>query len=152
MSDPLKRARSIAYRLLARRARTVKQMRTSLLKKKIPADISEQLIAELQTAGYLNDVQYIQNYVEYQLSNFRGPLWLRASLLRAGVNAEMIDEILPTYFPPGREEELAMAYLKKIKKKILLTPQKAARRLIYRGFNRQVVWQVVKSLYEKTEA
>lgn len=152
MSDPLKKARSIAYRLLARRARTVKQMRTIFANKKIPADISEQVITELSEAGYLNDVQYIQNYIEYQLvNNFRGPLWLRASLLRAGIDSDLINNLLPVYFPPGREEELATAYLKKIKEKNVLTPQKAVRRLISRGFNAQIAWKAVGNVYKQLE-
>lgn len=143
-SDPLKKARGIAFRLLAKRARTVEQIRSSLNKRDIPAAVSEQVMAELLEAGYLNDLCYVQNFLEYQLANnFHGPQWLRSSLLRAGIKSDLIEDILPSYFPPGREEKLAAAYLNKIMGRSDMTPQKAMRRLLGRGFNMQAARRAV---------
>lgn len=141
-SDSLKKARGIAYRLLARRARTIKQLHDSLMRKEIPTAVSVQVIDELITAGYLNDLAYTQQYIEYQITNkLHGPLWLRASLLRAGVERELINQALSAVFTPGREEELAEQYLTKICARSDISPHKAIRRLLSRGFTIQAARQ-----------
>jgi regulatory protein len=146
-NDPIKKARTTAYRLLAKRARTVKQRQDTFQRQKIPVKVSEQVIDELLAAGYLDDSAYAQQFIEYQVTNKqRGPLWLRAALLRAGVERELINQALSAVFNPELEEILAEKYLTKICLKSNVSPQKAMRRLLSRGFSAQTARQVTAKI------
>ncbi|HZK25904.1 MAG TPA: RecX family transcriptional regulator [Oscillospiraceae bacterium] len=151
-SDPLKRARGLAYRLLARRARTVKEIRDNFKRKEIPAEVSTQIIDELLAAGYLNDFAYAQQYIEYHVTNKQhGPLWLRASLQRAGIERELISRALSAVFLPGCEEALAEQYLTKLCARADLSPQKAMRSLLSRGFTTQAARQAAAKVIDFQE-
>ncbi|MCR3922983.1 MAG: recombination regulator RecX [Firmicutes bacterium] len=148
-SDPLKKARGIAYRLLGMRARTVQQIRDRLIKKEIPEDITVQVIDELVEAGYVDDLAFARNYIEYRLRGKPyGPYWLRSSLLRTGVARELIDTALSEVFVPGREEELAQLYLSQIYQRSEMPTQKAMRRLLARGFSRQAAFHALRDIIE----
>lgn len=51
----LKRARSIAFRMLGLRARTCHQVRSALQQKGADEKLAQDVVEELLQAGYLND-------------------------------------------------------------------------------------------------
>ncbi len=62
--DPeYKRAKKRAMNMLAARAHSAHDLRTKLLRKEHPADIVDQLIARLESAGLLDDAEYASSYV-----------------------------------------------------------------------------------------
>lgn len=147
-SNSLEKGLAFAYRILARRARTEKQMRDALLHRQFTGEVVEKVVAELKNKGYLNDRQFTRDYIDFRLRGKPyGPLWLRASLLRLGVEREIIEEELQTVFKGDKETELAQLFLAQIKSTVN-SREKAFRRLRSRGFSVSTAQKVLENIDE----
>jgi regulatory protein len=89
-------ARAIATALLARRDYASQELRAKLGAKGFAAPIAAGVIADLTSAGLLNDERYAQNYVLYHAGRGRGPLRIAAELRRSGLAADLIEAALAT--------------------------------------------------------
>jgi len=86
-ATPAARARSIALRLLAVRARTEAQVRARLAREEL-SDEAEQVLAWLRGLGYLDDGAYALAQARTLLAPGRlGPLKVERRLVQAGVPA-----------------------------------------------------------------
>lgn len=91
----LQHALDTAYRYLARRDRTVCEVRHRLEHERVEPDTIEQAIASLHEAGYLDDARYAQRFTEdrRELDGW-GADRIQRKLAALGVGAQLIEAAL----------------------------------------------------------
>ena len=106
-TDPLERARALAWRSLNRRDRTVDELGGMLLGKRIEPSVADQVVTELIELGYLDDARYAQRFAEdrRRLDGW-GSERIARRLRELGIDREHIDAAVATQDP---EEEMAAA-------------------------------------------
>ncbi|MBS3887036.1 MAG: RecX family transcriptional regulator [Dethiobacter sp.] len=131
----LKQIRSLAYKMLAIRTRTSQQVVIYLQKKGAVPALIEQVVAELQEAGYLNDRVFSENYIAVRLEQKpRGQLYFQAKLCAAGIERSLVSQVLCDLYPPEREREEALHFVRIIKGDGVACPHQTLRKLQARGF------------------
>ncbi|MDA1316692.1 MAG: regulatory protein RecX [bacterium] len=142
-----------AYHYLHFRARTVYEMRTHLTKKtqKYPEALPyiEEVIADLIEQKYLNDTNFIKEFVRSRTNNKpQSKFLLSRELITKGVSQEDIDE----YFNANQldEHELATKALTKITGRWNNLPPLKKKKKIYdylarRGFS----FDIIRVVYEE---
>jgi regulatory protein len=63
-TDPVERARALAWRSLNKRDRTVDEVGGMLLGKRVEPAIADQVVTELIELGYLDDARYAERFAE----------------------------------------------------------------------------------------
>lgn len=140
----IKKARSIAYRMLGARARTYQQVFTALRQKGASDELVLQVMDELLQAGYINDREYAINYIRTKLEcKPYGARYLRVKLEQSGVERSLANEIVQEMVTP-REHELAKSFVKLLLTRGETLPQKAMNKLINRGFSFTVAHRAVE--------
>ncbi|MBI5928443.1 MAG: RecX family transcriptional regulator [Chloroflexi bacterium] len=153
-ADSLTQAYERAVRFLATRPRSINEVRRKLAEKKTPTTIVETVIGRLEAAGYLNDAEFAQYWVENrQESSPRGPMALRMELREKGVSSGLIDEVLSNQEP----EPVALRAAEKKARTLRRTTKRDFRQkmtsfLMRRGFDYETVRNVLDSLIEQLEA
>lgn len=103
--DAYFRARAAAFRYLSYRDRAAAEIRRRLERSDYEADVIEDVVHDLEQAGYVDDHAFAQRYAE---SRFRsggyGPVRVRSDLKRKGVDADAVDAALEQVF--SRRDEL----------------------------------------------
>jgi len=109
----LERARSIAWRALNRRDRTVAELRDRLAGKGVDAEVADAVLAELLEGGYLDDAAFAQRFAE---DRRRLDAWGRDRIARRlrelGVASPQVEAALAAG-PDGGDEEAAVALLER---------------------------------------
>ena len=94
-SDPWEVGRIIALRLLEAMPRTESQLREALLKRGIPDEVADGLVARYVEVGLLDDRAYARQWVESRMrTRGSGRIALRQELRGKGVANELIEEAL----------------------------------------------------------
>ena len=150
----LKKARELAYRYLALRDRSERELRDYLGRKEIPDDAIEEVIRKFIGSGYIDDRRFATSYarglIERKgLSRYA----LRMELQRKGVRQDYIDGALDGLFAEDGYDEDGLALgiaQKKAASMRNLPPDKAKRRLTdflaRRGFSFDTIKKALKSL------
>ena len=106
--DEYQEARDYALKLLSVYLRTERELCMKLREKGFSEKVSEELIKELKEEEYIDDKQYIAEYIQHQVKNRPcGKFLLIQKLLKKGLDKELIDEILPDFFDEARELKCA---------------------------------------------
>lgn len=91
----LQQALDLAYRYLARRDRTVSEVRTQLEHKRVEPSTIEDVVSELLDLGYLDDARYAQRYAEDRRTlDGWGPDRIERKLVALGLSRELIAQAL----------------------------------------------------------
>ena len=150
----LKRARELAYRYLALRDRSQKELRDYFSRKEVPAEAAEAVLDDFIKAGYIDDrrfaVIYARGLIERRgLSRYA----LMMELKRKGVSEGDIEEALEGLFgEDGYDEDgIALAIARKKADSMRnLPPDKAKRRLTdylrRRGFSFEAVRKAMNGI------
>ena len=112
---------------LARRMRTVAELKRLLRQKKISGDadaIIEQVITRLKDQRYLNDTQYAAAYTSIRRDSKFGKQRVITDLRARGVHADIIGKTVESAYEGTNEEQLARDYLRKKR----ITPPSKPRR------------------------
>ncbi len=151
-------AKRAALRLLARRPRSEKEMRDALRTKEFSPDEIESALAELRTAGLLDDEKFARAYVRDQVVlHPKGPLAIKQRLLLFGIKKETVDRVLNEEFPRVRHEEvayeLAASFLKKspARGSTEVLRRKVGALLSRRGFSWDIISSVLKKVFNTSE-
>lgn len=145
-----KRALDKAYRLLANRPFSRKELAKRLAERHYPAFIVEQVVEKCASQGYLDDQEFALQYARSRLRRRpAGRRVLQQELLRKGVDEPVISRVLDALYHEHPEAHLAgMVADKKLKSLHKLPPEQARRRLIAflqsRGFDWEIIEQVVQ--------
>lgn len=146
LAGPLARTAgmTLAYRLLAGRDRTERELRDALAREGITTpEVVVDIVETLRRQGYLDDRRLAAGAVRFALRHKpSGPRLLRRRLRAAGVREEIIEEELSAELPREREVELARELARR-KMRGIADREKAVRRvhgfLSRRGFSESVV-------------
>lgn len=152
------RAMNMALRLLAVRARSVKEIRAKLADKGVDGPVLEKVIEKLLDLNYLDDVAFAGQWTRHLAFNLLyGNRRIEASLREKGVP----EEIIRRSISENREELEEKAALRRIlNKKIkglnaqnLDRKQKArlARMLAGRGFSTGLIYEALRNPQEDNE-
>jgi len=142
-------ARSFAYRVLAFRRRTRRELELRLEQKGFSMEISRRVLELMVTYSYIDDKAFARLWVEQRLSK-RGLPGLRRELLGKGVQPDIIDETL-SEFGEDVEYGAAMELAKKrvgIRGGVCLIPRLASY-LERRGFSYEAIGKVCRTLRDK---
>jgi regulatory protein len=106
-ADPLDHARTLAWRALNKRDRTIDEVGGMLLGKRVEPAVADQVVTELIELGYLDDARYAHRFAEdrRRLDGW-GSERIARRLRELGVDRELIDAALDAQDP---EEEMAAA-------------------------------------------
>ena len=107
-SDQEENAKQKAFRFLAIRPRSTKEIRDYLSKKKFPEDIIEAIVAKLESLNMLDDRSFARMLCrDIVARNPAGEKLLRQQLFKKGVPKEIAESVLAELATP--EVELMMA-------------------------------------------
>lgn len=141
------RAVELAYAAIARRERTVAELRTYLEGKRVgPASI-EAAVEELEAAGYLDDSGYARRFAEdkRQLERW-GSERIAADLRRRGIDAALVSAAVEAQ---GRDQELTAA-VDLLLRRVPVPPRddrgrdRAWRLLVRRGYAPELAYEAVQ--------
>lgn len=153
----LRAALAKAYRLLAVRARSEKELREALLRKGFGADLVAAAMAQCKEQRFIDDADFARQFVQSRLLNRpKGRTRLTLELRQKGVDAATIAATLDELLPAEQQAELADQLAEKLRKRLAnLPPQKARQRLAdflrRRGFNWELIqgtrlWQELEEM------
>ena len=146
-------AKTYTYGMLARKDRTVKEVREKLYERGFHKDAVEYAIASVSKYGYLNDEEYALSYVERALSH-KGSYRIRQELKRKGVGEEEINLALrDVEFDDQFENalELAKKHLRGKSLEDEKVKEKLFRFLASRGYNYDIIKKVMRSIGAEIE-
>lgn len=130
-----------AVKYLGLRNHTVFELRTKLGRKKLPPDLIENVLRDLQDQKYLNDDDFtrvfVQNLIKYKTFGYYG---IMAKLKQRGVAHELAVQVLEEEVDLETEKKIARKAMGKSAKKEAM---KLAQMLQRKGFRGQVINQSV---------
>ena len=154
------RAEDLAVAALSRRAHSVREMDTLLMRKGISRARTVATVAALTAHRLLDDSRFASEFVRSRLSTRGASIWsLRRDLARKGVERGIADEAISAVMADAEIDEMDVVRKEAAKKwRALgrLDPDVARRRLIAflrrRGFGGDAIRAVVKELREQGDA
>jgi regulatory protein len=142
----------IAVRALARRARSVNEVRALLEKRKAEKKDIDAVLARLRENGYLDDVRLARSFVAWRIENERqGPRRVRRDLAARRVHPEVIARAVRSGYEEVDERDLLRSYLRR-KLRLTKPPQKVSavaslyRRLLRAGFASDTIIKELQGL------
>ncbi len=142
---------SKAIRLLALRARSVKEVADRLKLTADDQDLVNQVLEDLIKKGFLNDLDFAQAFVDSRIrSKPKGKIVLKYELSQKGISQEIISTVLnQTFQDPDLELDMARNFLRKKSAFAQLDRQtfkkKAYSALKQRGFSNQTIFKIIDS-------
>lgn len=155
MEEEIKRARSLAYKLLSHRWYTKKEMKESLLNKGFSLETVRIVLEELEKDKYLDDQRIIEIWLEGRAERkLLGKTRLRQELMQKGISSELIDFQLEERLSEEREWQLALMAARKKRVGIeCLEREKYLRRMYAylqrKGFSINLIKKVLQELEEE---
>ena len=151
----MERAIDLAYKAVARRERTVAELRTALERRRVEPDAIEAAVEELTAAGFLDDACYAIRFAEdkRELAQW-GSDRIARDLTRRGVTADLIDAAL---CDRTRQAELGTALIL-LEQRFPSPPaddrerDRAWRLLVRRGFAPELAYEAVRELERRPRA
>ena len=146
------KAAEVAYRLLAIRMRTRRELADRLRRRRIPPEAVDPLLDELERAGLLDDTRFAEAWVRRRIDLLpSGPVRLREELFKKGVAREVINQTLRATLSAHDEEQLAFQVARaRLRLYRGVAPEVAYRRLAgvlhRRGFSPGVVAHVLREV------
>ena len=149
------RAVDLAYKAVARRERTVAELRTVLERKRVEPDAIEAAVEELTASGFLDDARYAVRFAEdkRELAQW-GSERIARELTRRGVPAGLIDAAL---CDRTQQAELDTA-LTLLGQRFPAPPaddrerDRAWRLLVRRGYAPELAYEAVRELERRPHA
>lgn len=154
-SEEYKRACNRAFRFLAGRARSQKELEDRLARYDYPPSVVERVVAKCKNLKYIDDRQFAFQFARSRVAHKPcGAELLRLELFRHGIGEALIDEVVADVYRQHSERELAQKLAEKRLPRLQdLPPQKARARLAgflkRRGFDWETVREVVDACLEE---
>jgi len=152
--EELSKAKSYAYRILARRMYTIKEVRDKLVERGYLDDVIQDVITTLERYGYLNDRVYAEEWIHSRmLAKPKGKIALSQELERKGVEKSIIEDALKQAFDESDEMSMALDLARRKARSYSRDDPAAAKRklqgfLLRRGFEFETVRDVIKQVME----
>jgi regulatory protein len=144
----LQHALDLAFRHLARRDRTVLEMRRCLEGKRVEPDAIEQALAQLQREGYVDDARFARQFAEdKRLLDAWGADRIERRLLALGVPAALVRGAVEVQGRSG-ELEAACALLQRRFPALDDDPRERRRAygvLVRKGYDSELAWEAIRA-------
>jgi len=136
--------RNRAYKLLAYRDRSTKEMEQRLIEKGYDGSLVREIIKELVDVEMLDDERFAHAFVhDYTHVTLRGDVFIQKELRKKGIPVSLINRELAT----RNERDLALRYIeRKLSDLDVQVPgqrQKLVRRLLNNGFSSSLVYEII---------
>ena len=134
-------AKQKALRFLSIRPRSKKEIRDYLLRKEFPADITDNVVARLETLHMLDDVEFARMVCRDALAKKpAGAKMLRQALFKKRVPKEIIETVLAEFSTPESEFEMAVKAARSQSMRI----ERSSKRLDNDHFKRKILDYLVR--------
>lgn len=144
----LQLALDLAYGYLARRDRTISEVRTQLEHKRVEPATIDAVVVELSELGYLDDARYAQRFAEDRRSlDSWGPDRIERKLVALGLAPELIAAALATR-DPAEELDAAVAVLRRrftAPAEDAKEREKALGMLVRKGYDLELAYDAVRA-------
>jgi regulatory protein len=153
-ADERHRCRVGAWGLLARRPRARAELRRALRQRRFAPAVVDEVLADLEAKGFLDDSAFARQAVEQALESGRaGPRLVRQRLASKGVAREIADKAMGPVEDTAHQRAAAEALLLKWQRRPrpddpAKRHQAAAAFLLRRGFDPDIVWDCVEKMRE----
>jgi len=151
--DQYFRGRDKALRLLARRARSRRELDAALAGVAVTEPVRKGILAELEEQGLVDDARFARDFVQARATGrAEGPHRLRRDLAKRGVPRSVVDNVLAEGFDRERQEAMARALVER-KIGTALVDERVVRRmsdlLRRKGYDYEVVNRVAYDLLRR---
>ncbi len=154
--DHFFQAKGYALDALFRKARSKAGLLKILQNKGISQDISEEVLAQLELDGLVDDNKFLRDWIDLRMrTKPMGKVKLRQELLGKGIDKTLIDHELQNI---SRDEELEVALElaeKKLRSEVGFEDEGVKRRLFgflqRRGFTQDIIMNVFRRIEEDSE-
>ncbi|MCH7768343.1 MAG: regulatory protein RecX [Nitrospinae bacterium] len=135
--EELRKAREAAHRLLARRARSVAEIKSKLAERRFSPAVIRRTVERLASVGYLDDTAFARSHARYLMeARPMGRRRLSWELSRKGIEKGLVEEAVEEVWAGRSEREVAR--------------EVAMRRLeAYRGLDETTVRRRLKGYLER---
>jgi len=138
MTDRLEKALGEALRILARREYTRRELQRKLTERDYPEDVVEEVLDEMERAGYVDDREYARRF--WETREEWGYMRIRHELLRRGIDEAVFEKII--VYDEKTEYRRAMNLIRSWMPG--LTARQLEGRLVRRGFREDLVRSLVR--------
>lgn len=150
--DALERCRAQAWKLLALRLRSRKELERALRQRKHEAPVVELVLRELTEKNYLDDEAFAKQFARERAGRRQGRHRVQRDLMARGITREAAAKSALAATSPEHEEESARAALARWNRRTKPEdPQKrtqaAAAFLLRRGFDSDLVWKLIREFF-----
>ena len=139
-------AKGYAWKQLAISSHPVEKLRKKLEFKGISSTNIEKIIADCQRLGYLDDLQWAESYVAYQITRKNGPQLIKAKLYAHGISQDIIQQVIDGKNHEGSILRLLETRYKNRDLQDFRERQKVIAALIRKGFNKDDIDKTLASL------
>ena len=150
-SEGKKQIKESAFRYLAGRAHSEKELRTKLRRKQYDETLIDQIIVELKQAKFIDDRGLALTFARSRMvSKPMGERLLRQELWQKGLAEKLIDHTIKEIYAETSQEDVALQLLEKRRPRYKNLAQKEQKKRLYdflvsRGFGWDVVNDVLHS-------
>jgi regulatory protein len=142
-----------AIGFLARRDHSLQELKQKLLKRGHDDASIEQVIAELQSCGYLDDLRYAQMMIRHHYLRGQGPQKIRYLLSQNGVSNAIITEVFSefdedwfTLAKDVRQKRFGHEFKSNERSEIFKEKSKQMRFLMTRGFESDQIQYAIEQI------
>ncbi len=153
--DRVAKAKARALEYLAYKPRTVAEVRRKLQEKEYEAPVIDAVVEEFRERGYLDDVQYAEEYVRSRFSaKGYGPVRIEQELRKRGVDRPLAETAVEDFFAETDERAAAREHAEKGWSRIGREDDPRKRRdKLYRYLTRRgYTYDVVREVIDEMEA
>ena len=146
-------ALSKAYDILSRGSYTKNELKRKLLAKKYNATIVDQVISKLLSLHYIDDYQYVNEYVNTYKDKGFGPQKIKSNLIVKGVNENILKTIA---YSDEEQAQIINDLLPKLEKKFdnynyQIKLQHIYSKLLALGFDKDIINSSLTNLKDKDD-
>lgn len=141
---------NMALKYLALGMKSISEIIKHLEKKAFDNSIIDDVISRLKQLGYLDDIQYSKNTLQYYQSSKKGPQYIIKKLYEKNISRKVIEEVIQEY-TEEREYEIIDGIIQKEQDKHTQYPIKKQRqliseKLIRNGFTPSIVFSIINEM------
>jgi regulatory protein len=145
MTDRLEKALGEALRILARREYTRRELHRKLTERDYPEDVVEEVLDEMERAGYVDDREYARRFRETREE--WGYRRIRYELTRRGIDEAVLEKTI--VYDEKAEYQRAMNLIRSWMPG--LTARQLEGRLVRRGFREDMARRLVRKACGESE-
>jgi len=152
-AEETRRVRENAFRYLARRAHSEKELRDKLLRKQYAEDVVCRVLEEMKAEGFVDDLDFARAFAGHRLSvKPVGARRLRSELWQKGVADKIVDQVVQEAYAEMNEEHYARLLLMRQRGRYkdldeLQRKKRLQDLLLRRGFG----WETIHTVMEEED-